>query len=60
MRERHGTFGLSDFFMLLAVVLFFLATLGAAIARTTPWPWWSSLLISAGLFCWSLSTVLPA
>lgn len=59
MKTRHGIFGLSDFFMLLAVVLFFLAVAGSGWARSNPWPWWSLTLISAGLFCWSLSQMLP-
>jgi hypothetical protein len=57
MRSRHGSFGLADFVMLLAVVLFFLAAAGYGWSRATPW--WTGTLIAAGLFCWSLSTVLP-
>jgi hypothetical protein len=59
MRTRHGSFGISDFLMLLAVVLFFLAALGSVVARATPWPWYNATLIAAGLFCWSLSEMLP-
>jgi hypothetical protein len=54
---RHeGGFTLGSFFMLLAVVLFFLASVGYAWSPT-PWPW-NGRLIAAGLFCWSLSTLL--
>jgi hypothetical protein len=54
---RHeGGFSLASFFMLLAVVLFFFASVGYAWSPT-PWPW-NGRLIAAGLFCWSLSAVL--
>jgi hypothetical protein len=57
MRFRDaGKFGLADLLMMLAVVLFFLATL-AHNWRPAPWPW-SNGLVAAGLFCWSLSTML--
>jgi hypothetical protein len=53
---RTGHFSISDFLMLLAIVLFFLASVGYA-WTPTPWPW-NGRLIAAGLLCWSLSTVL--
>ena len=56
MRTRNGHFSIADFLMLLAIVLFFLASVGYA-WTPTPWPW-NGRLIAAGLFCWSLSTVL--
>jgi hypothetical protein len=59
MRTKHGSFGLSEFLMSLAVVLFFLAALGSIVGRATPWPWYTASLIAAGLFCWSLSEMLP-
>lgn len=60
MRTRHGAFGWADFLLLLAVVLFFLATAGSIWGRATPWPWWTSTLIAAGLLCWSASDIVPA
>jgi hypothetical protein len=57
MNFRHaGKFSLADFLMLLAVVLFFLATIGY-VWKPEPWPW-NTRLIAAGLFCWSLSEIL--
>jgi hypothetical protein len=57
MNYRHaGKFGLADFAMILAVLLFFLASLGK-VWSPDPWPW-NGRLIAAGLFFWSLSTVL--
>lgn len=57
MNYRHaGKFSPADFLMLLAAVLFFLASVGY-IWRSDPWPW-SGRLIAAGLFCWSLSEIL--
>ena len=56
MKYRHGSFALADFLMLLAIVLFFLGSVGYVWAPG-PWPW-NGRLIAAGLFCWSLSTVL--
>jgi hypothetical protein len=58
MITKHGTFGLSQFCLILALVLFFLATVGVILARATPWPWWNSSLVAAGLFFWCLSTAL--
>jgi hypothetical protein len=56
MKYRHGAFSLADFLMLLAVVLFFLASVGY-VWKPDPWPW-NTRLIAAGLFCWSLSEIL--
>lgn len=56
MNFRHaGKFSLADFCMLLAVVLFFLATVGYVWKPDGPW---NTRLIAAGLFCWSLSEIL--
>jgi len=44
------------FLVMLAVVLFFLSALPFATPPENPWKW---RLISAGLFCWCLSTIIP-
>lgn len=49
-------FSISGFLLILAIVLFFLASIGRVWAPD-PWPW-SGRLVAAGLFCWSLSTVV--
>ena len=56
MLRHSGSFRPSDFFILLAVVVFFIASFGY-VWRSDPWPW-SGRLIAFGLFCWSLSTML--
>ena len=55
--RNHQHFTPSDFALLLAICCFFLGSVGYV---WTPGPWpWNGRLISFGLFCWSLSTVIP-
>lgn len=49
-------FGFAEFFKMLALVLFFLASFGY-VWSPEPWPW-NGRLIAAGLFCWTPSTML--
>ena len=56
MRTNHGGFSLGYALMILAIVLFFLASVGYV---WTPQPWpWNGRLIAAGLCCWALSEVI--
>jgi hypothetical protein len=52
---QHSSIGLHTFILVAAILLFFAA--GISWWAAEPWPW-RLRLISLGLFCWALSTVI--
>jgi hypothetical protein len=53
---EHSSIGVHTFLLVAAILLFLAA--GASWWAPEPWPW-RVRLIGLGLFCWSLSTIIP-